>query len=369
MDSYNHDSGTYTGKGGVEIFFQKWVVQKAKAVLILVHGIGEHSGRYGNLLKSLAGKNISVFALDHRGHGRSEGKRGHIDSFMDYIYDLKLFTEFVKEENRGLPVVLYGHSMGGVIATKYATTYPDDISMLVLSSPGFTPAVKVPEWKKSLGSFLSTRMPGFSISTGINANAISHDGDYVKSYLSDPLNHDKASARFFVEFTRATGEALASAYSIRKPLLVFHGTGDQIVDYKGAEQFYNKASSTVKKIFLYEGLYHETINETPAEAEKVLRDVTGWIQAHIGSLAAVKQLSKPVVQKKSAKKAAPKKAASKKPAVKKAATKKATAKKPVAAKTSVKKPAVKKAAVKKTAAKKPATKKGSVKKAVKKVKK
>jgi len=90
MDSYSHDSGTYTGKGGVEIFFQKWVVRKARAVLILVHGIGEHSGRYGNLLKSLSGKNISVFALDHRGHGRSEGKRGHVDSFMDYIYDLKL---------------------------------------------------------------------------------------------------------------------------------------------------------------------------------------------------------------------------------------------------------------------------------------
>lgn len=373
MDSYNHDSGTYTGKGGVEIFFQKWVVQKAKAVIILVHGIGEHSGRYGNLLKSLAGKNISVFALDHRGHGRSEGKRGHIDSFMDYIYDLKLFTEFVKEENRGLPVVLYGHSMGGVIAARYAMTYPDDLSMLVLSSAGFTPAVKIPEWKKSLGNFMSTRIPGFTVSTGLNANHISRDSDYVKSYLSDPLNHDKASARFFVEFTRATEETLAGAPAIRKPLLVFHGKGDQIVDYKGSEQFYTKASSSVKKLFLYEGLFHETINEPQAVAEKVLRDVTGWIVSHIGSLAAVKQAQKPAAKKAAAKKAvvkkaAPKKAAAKKTVVKKAAPKKAAVKKAVVKKAAVKKAAVKKAVVKKPAPKKAVVKK-TVKKAVKKAKK
>lgn len=373
MDSYNHDSGTYTGKGGVEIFFQKWVVQKAKAVLILVHGIGEHSGRYGNLLKSLAGKNISVFALDHRGHGRSEGKRGHIDSFMDYIYDLKLFTEFVKEENRGLPVILYGHSMGGVIAARYAMTYPDDLSMLVLSSAGFTPAVKIPEWKKSLGNFMSTRIPGFTVATGLNPDHISRNSDYVKSYLSDPLNHDKASARFFVEFTRATEETLAGAPAIKKPLLVFHGKGDQIVDYKGSEQFYNNASSAVKKLFLYEALFHETINEIPADAEKVLRDVTGWIVAHMGSLAAVKQAPKPAAKKTPVKKPAAKKPVAKKPAAKKAVVKKAAVKKTAAKKAAVKKAApkkpaakkaaVKKAVVKKAAAKKPAAKKAVVKKA------
>ena len=369
MDSYSHDSGTYTGKGGVEIFFQKWVVRKARAVLILVHGIGEHSGRYGNLLKSLSGKNISVFALDHRGHGRSEGKRGHVDSFMDYIYDLKLFTEFVKEENRGLPVILYGHSMGGVIASRYATTYPDDLSMLVLSSPGFTPAMKIPDWKKSLGAFMSTRIPAFSTSTGINANLISHDSGYVKSYLSDPLNHNKASARFFVEFSRATGEALAGAPYFRKPLLVFHGRDDQIVDYKGAEQFYKNASSSVKKLFLYEGLYHETINESPAEAEKVLSDVTGWIVSHIGPFATVKQRVVSAVKKVAAKKADVKKAVAKKSAVKKTAAKKAASKKAAVKKASTKKGTVKKAAAKKSAVKKTATKKAASKKKVKKIKK
>ena len=96
MESYRHDTGSFTGKGGVEIFFQKWLVEKARAVLIIAHGLGEHSGRYGNLLNSLTGKKISVFAIDHRGHGKSDGKRGHIDSFMDFVYDLKLFVDFIK---------------------------------------------------------------------------------------------------------------------------------------------------------------------------------------------------------------------------------------------------------------------------------
>ena len=356
MESYRHDTGTYTGKGGVEIFFQKWVVEKARAVLILVHGVGEHSGRYGNLLKSLAGKNISVFALDHRGHGKSEGKRGHVDSFMDYIYDLKLFTEFVKEENKGLPVILYGHSMGGTIAAKYAMTYPDDLSMLVLSSPCFRVAMELPEWKRKLGSFLSSRIPSFTVSTGLDANMISHDKSYVASYSNDPLVHDKGSARFAVEFTRAQEECLANAAAIRKPLLVFHGKGDPIVDYKAAEQFYNDASSSNKKLFLYENLYHETINEIPSDAEKVLRDVTGWINANIGAASA--RVSAPVKAK-----AAQKKPASKKAVVRKAAAKKPAAKKAVVKKAAAKKPSAKKAVVKKAAAKKPAVKKAVVKKA------
>jgi hypothetical protein len=167
-----------------------------------------------------------------------------------------------------------------------------------------------------------------------------------------------------VEFTRATEETLAGAPAIRKPLLVFHGKGDQIVDYKGSEQFYTKASSSVKKLFLYEGLFHETINELPADAEKVLRDVTGWIVSHISSLAAVKQAQKPAAKKAAAKKAAVKKTVVKKAAPKKAAAKKAVVKKAAPKKAAVKKAVVKKAAPKKAAVKKAVVKKAAVKKAV-----
>lgn len=385
MESYSHDTGSFTGKGGIEIFFQKWLVDKAKAVLVIAHGLGEHSGRYGNLLNSLAGKKISVFAIDHRGHGKSEGKRGHIDSFMDYVYDLKLFVEFIKEENRGLPIVLLGHSMGGVIAARYAMTYPDDVSLIVMSSPGLAPAVKVPEWKKGIASFFSPRIGSLTFPNGLNAQDLSHDREVVSAYENDPLVHNRISARWAMEFLRATEECMANAKNIRKPILVLHGKNDNIADCKATEEFYNSVSSVNKTLNLYEGLYHETMNETTEEREKVLKDITGWIMKNLEGLfkgqekketpvkAPVEMKSAPEEKAKpAAKKAAPKaKAAAKKAAPKaKAAAKKAAPRAKAAAKKAAPKAkaaAKPKAAAKKAAPKaKAAAKKAAPKKTVKK---
>ena len=366
MKPYHHEIGSFTGKGGVEIYFQKWIAEKAKFVLIIAHGVGEHSGRYGNLLKSFENKGVSFFAVDHRGHGKSDGKRGHIDSFMDYVYDLKLFVEFVKDENRGLPIILYGHSMGGVIASKYAMTYPDDLTMLVLSSPGFEPAFKVPAWKNSIANFFSSRIPSLSVSSGLDIKGLSHDPKTIEEYEKDPLVHGKVTARWAVEFFRASKECLDNAGSIKKPLLVFHGSADPLTSCKASEEFYKRASSAIKKLFIYEGLYHETANETKAEREKVLADVSGWILKNIGSAPAAKAtaaVKKPVAKKKPAAKKAPvkKAVAKKKPAAKKPVAKKAAAKKPAAKKAPVKKAAPKKKPVaKKTAVKKVAAKKKPV---------
>lgn len=373
MESYRHDTGSFTGKGGVEIFFQKWIVDKAKAVMIIVHGIGEHSGRYENLLNSLAGKKISIYAMDMRGHGNSDGKRGHIDSFMDYVYDLKLFLEYIKEENRGNPIILYGHSMGGVIAAKYAMTYPEDISMLSLSSPAFALAVNVPGWKKSLAEFFSSRMGSLALSNGISAEDLSHDTDIVSAYENDPLVHNKVSARWFVEFTKTGQECLDNASSIKKPLILFHSKNDFIADCNAAEKFYNSVSSASKKIFIYDGLFHEMINEKIEDREMVLKDVTGWILRSIDS--------SPVQEKKvmASKDSKPKqKVAAKEKAtpVKKSATKtktkvkaKAKAKPEVkmTAKTPVKKSVVKKSNTNRTVPK-PAVK-STTKKSAKKIKK
>jgi len=361
MKPYHHEIGSFTGKGGVEIYFQKWIAEKAKSVLVIAHGLGEHSGRYENLLKSFANKGISFFAIDHRGHGKSDGKRGHIDSFMDYVYDLKLFIEFVKEENKGLPIILYGHSMGGVIAAKYALTYQDDLSMLVLSSPGFEPAFKVPAWKNSIASFFSSRIASLTFNNGLDVNELSHDSKTIEEYKNDSLVHRKITARWAVEFLRTTKECLSNAGNIKKPLLVFHGKSDPIIDYKAAEIFYSKASSAIKKIFLYEGLFHETINETQTDREKVLSDVTEWILKNIGSSSSAKKVTpaKKVAVKKTNKGSEPK-LDSKKKTVKKAVAKKVAVKKTNKGskpgldlkKTTAKKVTVKKATAKKQAAKK-----------------
>ena len=275
MKSYTHNTGTFIGKSGTEIFFQNWCVDNPHGILVIVHGVGEHSGRYDNIINELKGKNISIYALDHRGHGRSGGKRGHIDSFMDYVYDVKLFIDLIKEENSKIPLIVLGHSLGGVIATKYALSYSEDLNGLVLSSPGFVHLVKVPGWKKSLSKIVSRYVPGLTQPTKLDARYLSHDADVVEAYENDRLVHDKVTTRFYTEFTQACEECLSRASELRTPLLVFHGTGDRIVDYHGSEKLFNNASSRDKNIHLFDDYYHETMNELGKK--KVLQITARWI--------------------------------------------------------------------------------------------
>jgi len=199
MAAYQHSTGTFIGKGGIEIFFQQWEVANPKAILIIIHGLGEHSGRYGNLIDALQNKGIAIYGLDHRGFGRSGGKRGHVDSFMDYIYDMKIFVNMLKDKHPNKPVIMLGHSMGGVLALKYALTHAEDLDALILSSPGLVPAIKVPAWKKNLAIFLSSKIPSLTMPSGLDATTISRDKEVVKQYLADPLVHDKVTPRFYVK--------------------------------------------------------------------------------------------------------------------------------------------------------------------------
>ena len=307
MNSYTHNTGTFIGKGGTEIFFQNWCVDKPRGVLVIVHGIGEHSGRYDNIINELKRKKISIYALDHRGHGRSGGKRGHADSFMDYVYDLKLFIDLIKEENNEIPLVILGHSLGGVIATKYALAYSEDLNSLVLSSPAFIHSVEIPGWKKSLSRILSQYAPSLTQPTKLDARYLSHDADVVEAYENDRLVHDKASVRFYTEFTKACEECLNRASELRIPLLVYHGKEDKIVDYHGSEKFFNNASSRDKSIHLFDGYYHETMNELGKK--KVLQIAARWIvkavsKKKIAKLAKKNRSKKPIkrIVTKSAKK-------------------------------------------------------------------
>lgn len=295
MKSYAHNNGTFIGKGGIEIFFQSWCVENPKGLLVIAHGVGEHSGRYNNIINELDGRGISIYALDHRGHGKSGGKRGHVESFMDYCYDLKLFIDLIKEENSDIPLILLGHSMGGVIACKYALTYAEDLDGLVLSSAGFMLAVEAPGWKKKLGNFFSKYIPSFSMSSGLDAKDISHDVDVVEAYENDRMVHDQVSARWFTEFISSGEDCLNRALEIRMPLLVFCGKDDRIVDYHGSESLFNNASSLDKELHIFEDMYHETMNEI--EYKKVLRVVARWILSKINIKKKSKVTNKNTIKK------------------------------------------------------------------------
>ena len=353
MKSYTLTTGTFIGKGGVEIFFQSWTVPSPRGILVIAHGVGEHSDRYGHMLDKLDGSGISVYANDHRGHGKSGGPRGHVDSFMEYIYDMKLFIDFIKEENGDLPLILMGHSMGGVIAFKYSLTYPEDMAALILSSAGLIPAVVVPSWKVAMGKFFSKYIPSLAMSTGLNPAELSHDKNEVEAYENDPLVHDKVSSRWYTEYMSVSEECLNRSLELRLPLLVFHGKNDLIVDYKGSVMAYNNASSMDKTLHVFDNLYHETMNEKKEDREKVLDTVKKWILRVLATVKTVKRAAPAAVKKKKAA-AKPK---SKKTAVKKTVPKKTAKKSPV--KKSVSKKAVKKTLVKKAAPKKAVKRSGS----------
>jgi acylglycerol lipase len=339
MEEYSHNVGTFIGKGGVEIFFQSWGVKKPKGVVVIAHGLGEHSGRYSNVIEKLKGKGISFYALDHRGHGRSGGKRGHIMSFMEYVYDLKLLIDFVKVDSERLPLILLGHSMGGTIAIKFALAYHEDINGIIISSAGLVTALEVPRWKESLGKFFSRRMPGLTMPSGLPPEYISRDAAVVEAYKGDPLVHDKVSTRWFTEFTSAGQECLSRASELKMPILLFHGTDDKLVDYRGTERVYEAVSSKDRTLYLFDGLYHETMNEIPEDRNRVLDIVSKWILKRVAKKKAASR-AKPSRAPKTAagaktgkakKKAAAKKASSgkekKTSSPKKSPAKKSTAKK------------------------------------------
>jgi len=274
---YIENTGSFTGLENTRLFYQSWQAEHPCGAVVIVHGIGEHSGRYNNLIDRMQDDNVSFYALDHRGHGRSEGKRGHINSFGDYTADLKTFIQMVRTEETGLPIILLGHSMGGTIACKFALNYSGYINGLILSSAGFIQAVKVPVWKKTMARLLGNIVPGLSMPTGLDSSALSHDLQVVDDYVNDPLVHDLVSARWYIEFTRAGEECLQRSAELTLPLLIVHGSSDAIVDPRGSRQVMEKAGSHDKQLFIFDGLYHETMNELLPERDKVLDTFRSWI--------------------------------------------------------------------------------------------
>lgn len=277
MAEYNESMGIFAGVNNDQIYYRKWKTEHPQVVVVIAHGLGEHSGRYENLIRLMKDDSVSFYALDHRGHGRSEGKRGHISSFSDYIQDLKTLFKLVQKENHEVPVILLGHSMGGVIAFQYALNYPKDISGLILSSAGLVPAMAPPAWKRMLAGLLSKIVPALDMSTGLNSQDLSHDQSVVDAYVSDPLVHDRVSSRWFTEFMQAGADSLHRAAELNMPLLIIHGADDKIVDFRGSKEVMANASSADKQFYLFEGLFHETMNEVSPEKEKVVNSIREWI--------------------------------------------------------------------------------------------
>lgn len=281
MENYQHITGSFSSRDGLKIFYQKWVSKQVKGVVVIAHGLGEHSSRYMHLLEEMSGQDVSFYVLDHRGHGRSEGKRGHVSSFNDFVADLDILIQMAHSENPGLPLILLGHSMGGVIAFQYTLRHSQATDALILSSAGLIPILEVPGWQQRLVRILSRIAPGLAIANGLNAAGLSHDQTIMDSYLNDPLVHDKVTVRWFTEFISAGQESLSRAGELTVPLLIIHGRNDPIVDYQGSIKTMEQASSPDKTLYIFNGLLHETMNESLEQRQDVLAKVGEWIMNHL----------------------------------------------------------------------------------------
>ncbi len=267
---------SFRGARGWKLAGYFWKGEGGKRTLALVHGYGEHAGRYEEFACWLVENGANVAAFDLRGHGKSPGKRGHIAAFDEYLEDLQSFLTVLRQWFPDTVLFLLGHSLGGLIVARYLERYSGSAVGAVLISPAMEFAVSVPLWKRALAHVASCLHPSFSLPSGIAPEALSHDPEVVEAYRRDPLVHRVATARWFVETLRAQREALREAHRIAVPVLVVYGTADRIISPEAVVRFFEASGSPQKEIFSCGGFYHEPLNEVGRE--EVWARVLRWIR-------------------------------------------------------------------------------------------
>jgi alpha-beta hydrolase superfamily lysophospholipase len=255
-----------------EIFFRVAENEGEKAIIVL-HGACEHSGRHMNLIKFLWERGYSVFAPDLRGHGRSEGKQVHINDFSEYLLDLQKMIEISMIENH--QIHLFGHSMGGLIATRYVQEYQPNISSLILSSPLFG-WKDMPKIEILAAKVISKVWPTFYFWNTVDETALSHDPEVAQKYHNDLLVCNGGTARLGAEIEKNFILLFEKAELVKVPLLLLVGGADRITDPKSSIRFFEKAGSKNKDYYIFEGMFHEIFNEI--EKEKPFQKLSEWLE-------------------------------------------------------------------------------------------
>jgi alpha-beta hydrolase superfamily lysophospholipase len=272
------------GAAGVQIWWQSWQPQAdPKAVVVIAHGAGEHSGRYDHVAARLTSEGYVVYALDHRGHGRSGGPRALIDRVDNAVADLDKLVVMTGREHPGLPVFLLGHSMGGLIAVCYALDHQDRLGGLLLSGP-LAALEAAPPPLRMIAAILSTLTPQLGV-LAVDASLVSRDPAVVKAYEKDPfVHHGKLPARTVHELASKVGGFPSTVGAITVPTLIMYGTADKLAPPAGSKMLAGTISSEDKKVIAYDGLYHEILNEP--EQRQVMDDMCAWLAAHMPVAAA-----------------------------------------------------------------------------------
>ncbi len=274
-----HQTGSFTGLENTPIFTQAWLPDGApRAVVLLVHGYAEHSGRYAHVGAALSARGYAVYALDHRGHGQSGGERVQVRDFDEYVADLHTYYERVTAEQPGVPVFVYGHSMGSLIALLFALRYQDHLAGLITTGTALKPAATNAALA-GVVHLLARWWPASQIVPALAAGGISRDPEVVRRYDADPLvPRTRLKLGWTAAFTHAAHRCQAGLPALRLPYLALHGGADPITLPEGAALVRAASGSPDTTVKVYDGLRHEIHNEP--EQDQVFADVLAWLDAH-----------------------------------------------------------------------------------------
>jgi alpha-beta hydrolase superfamily lysophospholipase len=268
------ESLSLVSSDGLDLAIRYWSTSRPRRwTFVVSHGLGEHAGRYRRFAAWFVARGVSVYALDHRGHGQSGGPRGHAPSQAALIDDLDRVITLATTRD-GVKPVLVGHSMGGVIAIAYALAHPDRIQRAVFSAPALIVKQRIPLWKRAIAP-IHRVLPRLTAGNGLNAHVVSRDPSVVDAYAADPLVHDRISARLNAVTMGQGPSLIARAGELRVPFLLLHGGADALIDPQGSQRFFMRATTPGRHFRHYPGLYHEVFNEP--EQEQVFQDILDWL--------------------------------------------------------------------------------------------
>jgi alpha-beta hydrolase superfamily lysophospholipase len=276
-----HTEGHFITPDRANIFTQAWLPDSApQAIMLIVHGLGEHSGRYGNYVDTFVPRGYALYSFDTRGHGRSSGTRGYIDRFGQYVADIDQRAAEARSDWPGTPLVVLAHSLGSLMGLSYAQQYPDRLTGLIVSGTALQDALVMPAWKRNLAKVLSRVTPALKMNNGVPLSGLSRDPAVSAAFKADPLTHTWGTPRLDTEVRATRVQIMQSAPLWRVPTLMLHGGADPICLAAGARQFAAQTPPGMVEYHEYPGLYHEIHNEP--EKAQVFYDIETWLTKRLG---------------------------------------------------------------------------------------
>ncbi|MHA2247121.1 MAG: alpha/beta hydrolase [Candidatus Hodarchaeales archaeon] len=274
-----HSEDFISANDGTKLYYQIWKPDTApKAIIQIVHGLAEYTSRYLNVVNALVPAGFGIYGKDHRGHGKSEGTRGFINRFNDYLEDENTFTKFIQEQESSIPIFLLGHSLGSMISTFYASKHSDYFAGLILSGTGFPATSKVNPLLLMMLSIMTKVWPKGTTKLEL-ADEISRDTKVVEAYINDPLVFKKITYRFGAEMLNASKSFQETLSTIKIPILGQCGGSDTLM--LEPSDLFSSITSSDKELKIYDGLYHEVYNELESDRNLVLKDLKEWLKAHL----------------------------------------------------------------------------------------